>query len=209
MEWNLLTAQNLAIIDQEVSRGNFSPAEYEIIRRIIYVSGDFDYYSLISFTGNALKSGAAALSARVPILVDTPIIQTGIIPLLQTTFLNPVYCINENSTTLCFDLKNSLILPTLANRYPSAIYIIGQNQIILTSLLDLIPSQEIQPSLIITTASGFIHKEAINLKLRDSSISHIRIDSCKGGANLAIAIFNGLIDLAWNAKQLEIREIKN
>lgn len=204
MKWNLLTAQNLAIIDHEVNRGKFSPAEYEIVRRMIYVSGDFDYYSLVNFTNNALLSGAAALSARVPIIVDTPILQSEITSLLQTTFLNPVYCIEEISVSAFFEQKTSLILQSFANRYPSAIYLFSQNQIMLASLLDLIQSKQIQPSLIIATPSGFIHKEAINMKLRNCSVSHIRIDSCKGGVNLAIAIFDGLIDLAWTAKQLTI-----
>ncbi|BAQ60944.1 cobalt-precorrin-8x methylmutase [Geminocystis sp. NIES-3708] len=204
MKWNLLTAQNLAIIDQEVNRGKFSPAEYEIVRRTIYVSGDFDYHSLVSFSSNALQSGAAALSARVPIIVDTSILQTSITSLLQSTFLNPVYSVEAISSNIVFEQKPSSILENLAYRYPYAIYVFGQNQIILDSLLDFIESQEIKPSLIITTASGFIYKEAINMKLRDSSISHIRVDSCKGGVNLAMAIIDGLIDLAWMAKQLTI-----
>lgn len=204
IKWNLLTAQNLAIIDQQISRGTFSPAEYEIVRRMIYVSGDFDYHSLVNFTGNALLSGAAALSARVPIIVDTPIIQVGITSLLQATFLNPVYCLEEIPVSAFFEQKVSLILRSFTNRYPSAIYLFGQNQIMLASLLDFIQSKQIQPSLIIATPFGFIHKEAINMKLRNCSVSHIRIDSCKGGVNLAIAIFDGLIDLAWTAKQLTI-----
>ena len=40
MEWNLLTAQNLAIIDREIELHSFSPAEYEIIRRVIYQTAD-------------------------------------------------------------------------------------------------------------------------------------------------------------------------
>ncbi|WP_373480184.1 precorrin-8X methylmutase [Geminocystis sp.] len=206
MEWNLLTAQNLAIIDQEVNQGNFSPAQYEIIRRVIYASGDFEYHSLVSFENNPLLSGAAALEARVPIFVDVSMIQGGILPLLQQTFLNPVYCLEEISAPVSLRQKNSWILQTLANRYDCAIYIIGQNQGMLLSLLDLIQTQQVKPSLIIATSSGFIHKEMINHKLKYSHISHIRIDSCKGGVNLAIAIFDGLIDLAWRAKELGIRD---
>jgi precorrin-8X/cobalt-precorrin-8 methylmutase len=204
MKWDLLTAQNMAIIDQEVSQGKFSPAQYEIVRRMIYVSGDLDYHSLVYFTTNALSSGAAALSARVPIIVDTLAIQAGINSLLQTTFLNPVYCLEQISIPVSFEQKNSSILTTLANRYPSAIYIFGENQLLLASLLDFISLQKIQPSLIITTPAGFIHKEVINMKLKNSSLSHIRIDSCKGGVNLALAIFDGLIDLAWKENEFRI-----
>lgn len=199
MQWNLLTAQNLAIIDQEVSGNKFSSAEYEIVRRIIYESGDLDYYSLVSFSNDALSSGMAGLNARIPIIVDTSIIQKSVFSSLQLTFFNPVYSIEDISIS-----DSVSMLENLARRYPSAIYVFGKNQMLLTSLLDFMPSQEILPSLIVTTVSGFIHKEAINMKLRDSSISHIRVDSCKGGVNLAVAIIDGLIDLAWTAKQLTL-----
>lgn len=41
MEWHVTDAQSLAIIDSEIENHVFSPAEYEIVRRVIYSTADF------------------------------------------------------------------------------------------------------------------------------------------------------------------------
>ncbi|HCF26135.1 MAG TPA: precorrin-8X methylmutase, partial [Cyanobacteria bacterium UBA11049] len=50
MEWHLIDVQNLATIDREIGDRAFSPAEYEIVRRAIYATGDFEYQDLIRFS---------------------------------------------------------------------------------------------------------------------------------------------------------------
>ena len=42
MEWHISEVQSLAIIDQEISETTFAPAEYEILRRIIHETADFE-----------------------------------------------------------------------------------------------------------------------------------------------------------------------
>jgi precorrin-8X/cobalt-precorrin-8 methylmutase len=204
MEWNLLTAQNLAIIDQEIDKSRFSSAEYEIIRRIICTTGDLNYCYLVNFSPHIFPAVVKALNDQVPIVVDTATIQAGISYTLQQTFLNPIYCLENISIPVSLRQKKSWLLQHLGIRHHSPIYIIGQSSGVLISLLDLVESYSMQPSLIIATPSGFIRKEVTNNRLKESSVPHIRIDSSKGGTDQAIAIFNGLVDLAWIGKQLTI-----
>ncbi|MEO0132915.1 MAG: precorrin-8X methylmutase, partial [candidate division WOR-3 bacterium] len=82
MEWHVTDAQSLGIIDREIGDHLFSPAEYEIVRRVIYATADFEYKSLIRFSDQALQRGAAALAARTTIIVDVPMVQVGIAPLI-------------------------------------------------------------------------------------------------------------------------------
>ncbi len=197
MEWNLLTAQNFNIIDREIDKNDFSPAEYHIVKRVISHTGDLEYASMINFVNQPLSVGVAALKTRVAIMVDTPVIQTGIFPYLQETFMNPIYCLEDFTLSASITATKSKIWQTLGKRYPRAIYIIGENPVSLFSLLDLMESAEVKPSLIITTPAGFTRKEMINKMLQKSGISHIRLDSSKGGVGVAISIFQGLLELAW------------
>ncbi len=189
MEWNILTAQNLAIIERKVNSQSFSPAQYEIVRRLIYGTADFEYQSIISFLHEPLHSGGAALSARVPILVDTAIIQAGINDLLQETFLNPIYCLDHIALPSGLPSTKSKVWQTVARCHPAGIYIIGSNALMLLSLLDLIEAGQIKPSLIIATPAAFIGKEMMNNRLKNCSVAQIRIDNSKGGIASAIAIF--------------------
>ncbi|MBW4450201.1 MAG: precorrin-8X methylmutase [Spirirestis rafaelensis WJT71-NPBG6] len=200
MEWHVTDAQSLAIIDSEIGEHVFSPAEYEIVRRVIYATADFEYKSLIRFSERALQAGAAALAARTTIVVDVPMVQVRIAQRIQNTFANPVYCSIEALTRPQKDkTRVAWGIETLAKRYPEGIYIIGQAQTALTALVDLIEAEEIRPALIIATPAGFINVDVAKQRLQDSLVPHITIDTRKGNAVIAAAIADALIDLAWQA----------
>ncbi|HAJ60744.1 MAG TPA: precorrin-8X methylmutase [Oculatellaceae cyanobacterium] len=200
MEWHTTDAQSLAIIDREIGDHIFSAAEYEIVRRVIYATADFEYQSLIRFSERALQAGAAALAARTTIVVDVPMVQVGIAPNIQNTFANPVYCSMEALTRPQKEkTQTAWGIQTLARRYPEGIFVVGQAQTALTALIELIEAEEIKPALVIGTPSGFVDVDVAKDRLKDSLIPHIRIEGRKGSAVVAAAIVNGLVDLAWQA----------
>ncbi|MBD1844460.1 precorrin-8X methylmutase [Cyanobacteria bacterium FACHB-63] len=200
MEWHPTDAQSLAIIDREVGDHTLSPAEYEIVRRAIYATADFDYKSLIYFSDLALQSGAAALAARTTIIVDVPMVQVGINTNIQNTFANPIYCSMETITRPQKEKTRAAWgIETLARRYPEGIFVVGQSQTALMTLAALIQAEEIKPALVIATPSGFLDVDAAKARLSDSLVPHIRTEGRKGSAVVAAAIVNALVDLAWQA----------
>jgi precorrin-8X/cobalt-precorrin-8 methylmutase len=200
MEWHISDAQSLAIIDREIGDHAFSPAEYEIVRRVIYSTADFEYKSLIRFSELALQSGAAALAARTTIVVDVPMVQVGITSNIQNTFANPIYCSMDALTRPQKEKTRAAWgIETLAKRYPEGIFVIGQSQTALSALVELIELEEIKPALVIGTPSGFVDVDVAKARLNDSLIPHIRTEGRKGSAVVAAAIVNGLVDLAWQA----------
>lgn len=200
MEWHITDAQSLGIIDREIGDHAFSPAEYEIVRRVIYVTADFEYKSLVRFSDQALQAGAAALAARTTIVVDVPMVQVGITPQILATFANPVYCSMEAVTRpQRTKSRTAWGIQTLARRYPEALFIVGQEQTALSALVDLIEAEEIKPALVIATPSGFVGADVSKSRLNDSMVPHIRIDGRKGSSVVGVAIMNGLVDLAWQA----------
>lgn len=200
MEWHTTDALSLSIIDGEIGDHAFSPSEYEIVRRVIYATADFEYKSLIRFSDQALQAGAAALAARSTIIVDVPMVQVGIAPIIQHTFANPVYCSMEALTRPQREKTQAAWgTETLARRYPEGIFVIGQAQTALMSLVELIELEEVKPALVIGTPAGFVGVDVAVERLKDSLIPHIRIEGRKGSAVVAAAIVNGLVDLAWQA----------
>lgn len=190
----------MSIIDREIVDHVFSPAEYEIVRRVIYATADFDYKSLIRFSERALQAGAAALAARTTIVVDVPMVQVGITASIQNTFANPVYCSMDALTRPQKEKTRAAWgIETLARRYPEGIFVVGHAQTALTSLVDLIEAEEIRPALVIGTPAGFVDVDVAKERLQDSLIPHIRTEGRKGSAVVAAAILNGLVDLAWQA----------
>ncbi len=200
MEWHITDAQSLAIIDREIGAHTFSPAEYEIVRRVIYATADYDYKDLIRFSDAALQDGATALAARNTIIVDVPMVQAGIAPLIQHTFINPVYsAIGARTRPKNGKSTSAWGMETLAQRYPEAIFIIGESQTALRSLTELIEAEKIKPALVIATPASFIQAKAIKQQLSNSSVPHIYTASRKGNASVAAVLTTGLVELAWQA----------
>ena len=53
MEWHVSDAQSLRVIDREIGNHMFTPSEYELVRRVIYATADFEFASLIHFSEHA------------------------------------------------------------------------------------------------------------------------------------------------------------
>ena len=207
MEWHVTDAHSLRIIDREIGSHTFSPSEYEIVRRVIYSTADFEYKSLVQFSEQALQAGAAALAARTTLIVDSPMVQVGIAPSIQTTFANPVYCSMDALTRPQKGRTRSAWgVETLARRYPEGIFVIGESQTALSTLVELIEAEEIRPALVVGVPVGFLEADLIKSRLQDCLIPNIRINGRKGSAVVAAAIMNGLVDLAWNAYGQEAKK---
>lgn len=201
MNLTFTEASSLAAIDRQIYSQNqdISPAQYEIIRQVIYSTADFEYVGLLKFSEDALSKGAASLTASTPVLVDVPEIQVGIVPLLQQTFLNPVYCCATNkSETQYSESKAAIGLESLAKDHPNGIFIIGQDELAFDTLNNLIAKKVINPSLAIATPPIFIKPEQKKF-LESSTTPNIYVDGQKGGATIATAIFKTLVNLAWQA----------
>ncbi len=201
MNLHFTEASSLAIIDRQINEreDGVSPAQYEIIRQVIYQTADLEYQSLLKFSDGALAKGAAALTAVTPIIVDVPEIQVSIVPKLQKTFGNSVYCCATIRTEVSNQAtKASSGLKMLAGKYPNSIFIIGQDQTAMSTMEDLLRNKIIEPSLAIATPPIFTESTA-KQRLLNSHIPHICVNSPKGGSNIASAIFTGLIRLTWQA----------
>jgi precorrin-8X/cobalt-precorrin-8 methylmutase len=200
MEWHITDAQSLAVIDQEIGEHSLSPAEYEIVRQVIYATADFEYKHLVRFSEQSLQAGSTALATRSSIVVDTPTVQAAIFPSIAHTFANPIYCGTEAITRPQKGKTQAAWgIETLAKRYPNAIFIISESQTALATLVDLIETGDVNPALVIGTPAGFIDIDVLKSRLNDSLIPHIRVDGRKGSAIAATAIFKALINLSWQA----------
>lgn len=76
---------------------------------------------------------------------------------------------------------------------------IGDSEVALATLVDLIENQKVRPALVVGTPAGFLDTDVLKARLQDTMIPHVRVDGRKGSAVVAAAIINGLVDLAWQA----------
>ncbi len=192
-----MEASTLVNIDRKITdTSHLTPARYEIIRQVISRTGDFEYVSLLKFANEPLHRGYKALVSGIPVIVDVPEIQVSIVPRLQKTFSNPVYCCATTGNE--WDLtktKAASGLEIIAKKRGRGIFIVGQDRTALMVLTDLAKNQKIDPSLVIVTTPVFVDRDCQEY-LKSATFPIIYVDSSKGGSTAASAIFNALVNLA-------------
>lgn len=206
--------QSFAIIDREIGKHNFSAREYEIARRVIHATADFEYARLLRFSPDAIESGIAALRRGVPIVTDVTMVKQGIRTLIGKTFNNPLIAAVElASVALPGKTLTETGLLKCWQEYPEAIYVIGNAPTALLALcsqltdsLPFSPSQkhflksDIEksfPSLIVGVPVGFVSVIESKQALATLTLPQIYVEGRKGGSSVAAAIVNALVVMAW------------
>jgi len=202
MDIHPIMAQSFAVIDHEIGAHSFSPAEYAIVRRVIHTTADFELKDRIRFGAGAIERAIAALQQQVPIVTDVSMVKQGIASMVARTFNNPIIsAVEQVEAALPGKTRTETGILRCLERYPDAIYAIGNAPTALLALCDQIShqrSQMGQPALVIGVPVGFISVVESKAALAATSVPQIRVDGRKGGSPVAAAIVNALLVLAWD-----------
>lgn len=194
--------QSFALIDQEIGEHNFSPAEYAIVRRVIHSTADFEFKQLIRFSLGAIEAGIAALYRCVPIVTDVGMVKQGIAGLVAQTFGNPlISAVEQAPVALPGKTRTETGLIQCAQKFPGAIFVIGNAPTALLALCTELPAASVSPPLVIGAPVGFISVLESKAALAQTQVNQIRIEGRKGGSPVAAAILNALIVLAWEEQR--------
>jgi precorrin-8X/cobalt-precorrin-8 methylmutase len=193
--------QSFAVIDKEMGEHNFSPAEYAIARRIIHSTADFEFAQLLRFSQDAIASGITALQNQTPIITDVGMVKQGVGGMVAKTFDNPlIAAVEQAPEALPGKTRTETGLMQCFEKYPGAIFVIGNAPTALLALCAQLPASPIQPALVIGAPVGFISVIESKDALAQTLVPQIRVEGRKGGSPVAAAIVNALIVLAWEKK---------
>lgn len=194
-----IMVQSFAAIDSEIGAHSFNSFEYAVIRRVIHSTADFEFKQLIYFSPDAIASGVAALRQGVPIITDVSMVKQGIVNLVAQTFNNPIIsAVEQASVALPGKTRTETGLLECWQKFPEAIYAIGNAPTALLALCNELKSTSVSPALIIGAPVGFISVVESKAALASIAVNQIRIDGRKGGSPVAAAIVNALIAIAWD-----------
>jgi precorrin-8X/cobalt-precorrin-8 methylmutase len=197
---------SFSIIDSEVPEPRpFTGGEWEVARRLVHTSADFELLDLLRFTPHAVQSGIAALRSGAIIVTDTRMCQAGI----PSRRLEPLGC-----STVCFMddpglaararelgvTRARLAVDEAAALSEPVIYAVGNAPTALLRLLELMEEGKVRPELVIGMPVGFVNAaESKDMLLRHTGVESIVLKGRKGGSALAAACMNALAELALRA----------
>lgn len=200
---------SFAIVDQEVGAHHYSVAQWNIVRRMIHATADFEFNGLTKFHPEAVPAGLNAIQLGANIVADVEMICVGLSkPRLShfgvTThhFISDADVITqakaENSTRAVQAMRKAQHLGLLDN----SIVAVGNAPTALLEVLRMIKEEGVRPALIVGMPVGFISaaesKDATAL-LQD--IPWIITDGRKGGSTLVVAATHALLALAEQANK--------
>jgi precorrin-8X/cobalt-precorrin-8 methylmutase len=190
------------IIDAEMGEHEFPPDSWQVVRRVIHTTGDFDYAHWIRFHPRAIVSGMEALRRGATIFTDTRMIQVGLSPWRLEWFGNGVVTpsVQPESHRLAQETGTTRSVAAFrhcSSQFNGNIVAIGNAPTALLEMVRLVQEEQIRPALIIGVPVGFVRaaesKEAL-WQLKDQP--SITVLGRKGGSTVAVAIMHALIEWA-------------
>ncbi len=197
---------SFAIIDEEAGPHSFAPGEWQVVRRVIHATADFEFTKLVEFRHDAVAAGIRALKAAAPILVDVKMISAGLNEDRLAAYGCKVHSFISDADVIDTAKRDNLTRAIESMRkahrlglLDGAIVAIGNAPTALLEVVRLVLEEGARPALIIGVPVGFVSavesKEAVETVKTPSIIARGR----KGGSAIAVAIIHALLLLSTEA----------
>ena len=198
-----IEAGSFRIIEAEAGEHGRPEAEWQVLRRVIHTSADFEYVRSLVFSDGAVEKGVAVLQSGAGIVTDTTMALSGINKSRLAPFGCKVSCHVADPDVAEVAKKEGITRSVAAMRKAASepaisIFAIGNAPTALFELLRLVREGMVSPALIIGLPVGFVGAEESKnmLAAEGYGVPFITNMGRKGGSNVAAAVVNALAILA-------------
>ncbi len=195
--------ESFSIIDAEVGPHSFAPDAWQVVRRVIHATADFEFRELMHLSEGALDAGVRALRQGCPVIVDVKMIAVGLNEQRLAAYGCKVHSFisdddvievakEKNSTRAIEAMRKAHRLGLLTG----AIVAIGNAPTALLEVLRLAKEEGARPALVLGVPVGFVSAAESKEALLRSTLPSIVARGRKGGSTIAVAILHALLMLS-------------
>ncbi|BBD06738.1 precorrin-8X methylmutase [Desulfovibrio ferrophilus] len=192
---------SMGIIESEIPEPRpFQGIEWQIVRRMIHTSADFEMLDLVRFHPDAVSAGQRALASGCRIFTDTEMARCAI-PMRRMKPLGCTVTCLMNDPEVAKQAKRDGTTRALAAVNKSApdmdgaIVVIGNAPTALLRLLELAAQGKATPALVVGMPVGFVNAaESKALLAAQHTLPYVTIAGRKGGSPLAGCVVNALAE---------------
>ncbi len=197
--------ESFRIIEAEAGPHSWPPDQWQVVRRAIHASADFDYLGSMVISPDAVASGVAAIRRGRGMVTDTTMALAGIARRRLEKFGISACCYvaDPEVARLAREEGTTRSIPAMrkgAADPGNGIFVIGNAPTALFELLRLIREEGVRPDLVIGLPVGFVgaaeSKERLVAEATALDVPFIANRGRKGGSNVAAAVVNALLILA-------------
>lgn len=195
--------QSFAIVDSEAGAHAFTSEQWQVVRRVIHATADFEFKELLDFGNDAVVRGISALRGGCPVVVDVNMIAAGLNAERLTAYGCQVYshiadadviatAKAANSTRAIEAMRKARGLGLL----DGGVIAIGNAPTALLELARLVREEGVKPALVIGVPVGFVSAAESKEVIREAGVPYIVARGRKGGSPIAVAIIHALLLLS-------------
>ena len=193
---------SMRMIEREAGDHGYADAEWQLVRRIIHSTADFDFAraNRVVFHPDAIPYGVRALAGGCRIVTDV----NGIPGLLNKRNLadygNRTICRISEERTAALARERDSTRARVSMRRSSAemeggVVVIGNAPTALLEVVDMVREGAARPALVVGMPVGFVQAAESKAELETVAIPYITNRGRKGGSPAAAAIINALFKI--------------
>ena len=203
--WNLapgeIETRSMAIIDAQAGPHDWPPDAWQVVRRMIHTTADFDWAGSTLIHPQALASGIEALKQGRTIYTDTQMARMGISAWRVAPLGVKVHCLISDEVVRELATDNGTTRAVAAmdlavGRDPKAIFVVGNAPTALLRLVQHAQAGRARPSLVVGLPVGFVNAAEAKAVLAQTDLPYITARGPKGGSAVAASVLNALAILA-------------
>jgi precorrin-8X/cobalt-precorrin-8 methylmutase len=184
-------AESYRILRSRIDLSHLPPLTRAVTERVIYVSADFDYAADLICAEETLAAAAAALAAGAPVVADSAMVAAGITA-CQAVCKTGDSLTGRLARVTGITRAAAAVRLAFADTGPGAIWVVGRA----CTALEEIIARGIEPALVIGMPAGLAGAAEAKHALRASGLPSLTNGSEKGGAAVAAAAVNALLEAA-------------
>lgn len=188
--------ESFEIIDSLIDLSRFSEAEKLIVRKLVHTTGDPEFAELTRI--HRLEAGIEALRNGAPVITDVTMVTAGITKRYLGESGNEVLCFISEPEVIAKSKELNLTraetaMVYAAEKYPEAVYAIGNAPTALLKLIELTEAGRMNPAFVAGLPVGFVKAAESKELLMQTDIPHVSNKGAKGGSPCAATVINGLL----------------
>jgi precorrin-8X/cobalt-precorrin-8 methylmutase len=198
---------SFAIIDREVGAHGLPDATWQVVRRVIHATADFEFLQLLHVSPDAVASGIAALRRGAPVLVDVKMIAAGVSEERLAAYGCSVrsYISDPDVIEAARRAGSTRAIEAMRKAHArgevdGAIIAIGNAPTALLELVRLVREEGAKPALVIGVPVGFVSAAESKEAVLGVPVPSIVARGRKGGSPIAVAVIHALLLLSAEGK---------
>ena len=192
--------RSFRIIDEEVGEHDYNQLEWELVRRVIHATADFEFVSTskIIFHRDALDSAFNAMKNKCTIITDVDMVLSALNKKSLSDLGLRAVCHLSNKSLVEMSRRLNKTRSEMAMRYAgnqmnAGIVVVGNAPTALFETIRMIKEGATKPALVIGMPVGFVSAPESKEELSKTEIPFITNVGRKGGSAAATSIMNALM----------------